>query len=563
MTGREDLLIDIDRKITAKVEMGTGQLIEVTGKGSLGVDTKLGRRYIKEVMLIPGLKENLLSVGQMMEHGYFLVFGGTTAEIYDDRSMSNLIGRVPMKGNRSFPLRLKPDMQVALKANVCQSSTLWHRRLGHLNLNSLKQLKEHDMVLGLPELTMIDEICKGCVFGKHCRDAFPKEASWKATLPLELIHSDVCGPMQTTTKAGNRYFLTFIDDCTRMCWIYFLRNKSEVFDIFKKFRATVELQSGYQLKKLRSDRGGEYTSTEFRKFCDEMGMERQLTVAYTPQQNGVAERKNRTIVEMAKCMMVEKGVPLDFWAEAVNTAVYTLNRCPTKALDKKTHFEAYSGRKPGIKHMKIFGSICYAHIPTQLRQKLDETSTKCIFLGYGTCEKGYRLYDLVSKKIIVSRDVIFDENTCWDWESQSDKIISVPLPEVEMRKEREESSSSDRCNVNDESAHEVCESIENGSRLVPMQNITGPQDYDHTPLKFKSLTEVYAKCNLCIVEPENFEEASQDESWQKAMQAEIGMIEKNCTWELVDRPLDKPIVGVKWIYKTKLNLDVSIDVKIT
>ncbi|XP_068319623.1 uncharacterized mitochondrial protein AtMg00810-like [Pyrus communis] len=119
--------------------------------------------------------------------------------------------------------------------------------------------------------------------------------------------------------------------------------------------------------------------------------------------------------------------------------------------------------------------------------------------------------------------------------------------ETKMGK-REEGSSSDRCNVNDESlipASETCELIENGSRLVPMQNNTGPQDYDHTPLKFKSLTKVYAKCNLCIVKPENFEEAAKDESWKKAMKAKIAMIEKNCTWELVDRPFDKPVVGVK------------------
>ncbi|KAM1578272.1 hypothetical protein ACFX1Z_039846 [Malus domestica] len=561
MTGREELLIDIDRNMTAKVEMGTGQLIEVTGKGSLVVDTKMGRRYIKEVMLIPGLKENLLSVGQMMEHGYFLVFRGTTAEIYDDSSMSNLIARIPMKGNRSFPLRLIPEMQVALKTSVFQSSKIWHRRLGHLNLSSLKQLKEHDMVLGLPDLEMTNEICEGCAFGKHCRDAFPKEASWRATQPLELIHSDICGPMQISTKAGNKYFLTFIDDCTRMCWVYFLRNKSEVFSVFKKFKLTVELQSGYKLKKLRSDRGGEYVSVEFREFCEEMGMERQFTVGYTPQQNGVAERKNRTIVEMSKCMMIEKGVPFEFWAEAVNTSVYILNRCPTKSLDKKTPFEAYSGRKPGIKHLKIFGSVCYAYIPRQVRQKLDETSTKCIFLGYGTCEKGYRLYDPISKKIIVSRDVIVNENACWDWESQSEKIISVSIPGKKLCEHNVEGNSSDKSDENDEflaSSSEANESIENDSRLVQMQSNTGPQDYDHTPLKFKSLTEIYAKCNLCIIEPENFEEAVKDESWQKAMEAEIGMIEKNCTWELVDRPFDKPVVGVKWIYKTKLNLDGSI-----
>ena len=138
MTGREELLIDIDRAITAKVEMGTGQLVEVTGKGSLIVETKQGRRYIREVMLVPGLQENLLSVGQTMEHGYYLLFGGTTAEIFDDSSMSNLVARIPMRGNRSFPLKLRPDMQIALKVTVCQSSIIWHRRLGHLNSGSLE-----------------------------------------------------------------------------------------------------------------------------------------------------------------------------------------------------------------------------------------------------------------------------------------------------------------------------------------------------------------------------------------------------------------------------------------
>ena len=149
-----------------------------------------------------------------------------------------------------------------------------------------------------------------------------------------------------------------------------MRQKSEVFSIFKKFKMMVELQCGYKIKKIRSDRGGEYTSIEFNSFCENMGVERQLTVAYTPQQNGVAERKNRTIIEMAKFMLHEKGIPYQFWGEAVNTAVYLLNRCPTSSLEKKTSFEAFSGRKPGVKHLKVFGSVCYALIPSQLRHKL-------------------------------------------------------------------------------------------------------------------------------------------------------------------------------------------------
>ncbi|KAM2961184.1 hypothetical protein FF1_030791 [Malus domestica] len=556
MTGREDLLVDIDKYVTAKVEMGTGQLVDVTGKGSLMVETKIGKRYIKEVMLVPGLKENLLSVGQMMEHGYYLVFGGHKVEIYDDSSYSNLIARVPMKGNRSFPMKLQSGIHIAYRANVCPSTAMWHRRLGHLNMSSLKLMQEQELVVGLPEIKVIKGVCEGCVLGKQCREAFPREATTRASFPLELIHSDICGPMQTTTTAGNRYFLTFIDDCTRMCWIYFLRHKSEVLNVFKRFKATVELQSGYKLKKLRSDRGGEYTSMEFNRFVEDVGLERQLTTPYTPQQNGVAERKNRTIVEMAKCLMLEKKVPLEFWAEAVNTSVYILNRCPTKALHKKTPFEAYSGRKPGIKHLKVFGSLCYAHVPSQQRQKLDLASKRCIFLGYGSCEKGYRLYNIESGKVTISRDVVFNEEACWDWNAQKERRESIQIIEMSAGEQNCEGSACDsetQCEVSEENV---------GSDLVTelsdQERMTGPQDFDHTPLKYRNIAEIYEKCNLCIIEPECFEEAAKDESWQKAMEDEISMIEKNHTWDLVDRPFDKPIIGVKWVYKTKLNLDGSV-----
>ena len=444
-------------------------------------------------------------------------------------------------------------MHLAYKAGICHSTELWHRRLGHLNISCLKLLQEQEMVMELPEIKAVKEVCEGCVLGKQCREAFPKEASTRASIPLELIHSDICGPMQTTTKAGNRYFITFIDDCTRMCWIYFLRNKSEALSVFKRFKATVELQSGYKLKKFRSDRGGEFTSAEFDSFCADVGIERQLTTPYTPQQNGVAERKNRTIVEMAKCLMFEKKIPLGFWAEAVNTSVYILNRFPTKALSKKTPFEAYSGRKPGIKHLKVFGSLCYAYVPNQQRQKLDLASKRCVFLGYGSCEKGYRLYNIETGKVIVSRDVVFNEDACWDWNDQKEKTVNIQFIEVSEAKQGHEGSSCDF-----ETPCEVRDVPSSSTDISDQGRVTGPQDIDHTPLKYKSIAEIYEKCNMCIVKPESFEEAEKDDSWKKAMKDEILMIEKNDTWELVNRPSDKPVIGVKCVYKTKLNLDGSV-----
>ncbi|CAL8132132.1 unnamed protein product [Prunus armeniaca] len=310
----------------------------------------------------------------------------------------------------------------------------------------------------------------------------------------------------------------------------------------------VELQSGFNVKCLRSDRGGEFTSSEFNKLCEVEGIQRQLSMAYTPQQNGVVERKNRTVVEMAKAMLHEKGLPYYLWAEAVHTAVYLLNRCPTKALGDKTPFEAYSGRKPGLAHLKIFGCLCYVHIPSEVRQKLDAKSTKSIFVGYAICEKGYRVYDPATKKILLSRDVVFDENATWDLIQMSDKQGSV------INHEEQADLPNDLSQVTPSRSHDHLQTPRTSDISSSMRNT---QAYDHTPLKWRNLDDVLAQCNLCIMEPEKFDEAAKDESWMKAINDELSMIEKNSTWELVDRPADKPIIGVKWVFKTKLNLDGS------
>ncbi|KAK4409575.1 Retrovirus-related Pol polyprotein from transposon TNT 1-94 [Sesamum angolense] len=247
------------------------------------------------------------------------------------------------------------------------------------------------------------------------QEAIPFRNSWRAKAVLELIHTDVCGPMRTPSHEQNRYFILFIDDYSRMTWVYFMREKSEVFKVFKKFKNLVEKQSGRSIKVLRSDRGKEYNNSEFDKFCEEEDIEHQTTVSYNPQQNGESERKNKTVMEMARSMLQEKQLPKAFWAEALYTAVYLLNRCPTKVVQNMTPIEAWSGKKPLANHLRVFGSICYVHIPTEKRHKLEEKIEKWIFLGYNTQSKGYRIYNLKTKKLIISRDVEFDEDAMWNW----------------------------------------------------------------------------------------------------------------------------------------------------
>ncbi|KAM2382903.1 hypothetical protein FF1_040470 [Malus domestica] len=412
MTSREHLLVNIDKNVKAKVQVGIGVLVEVAGKATLVIEIMKGRRYIKEVILIPGLAENLLSVGQMTEHSYFLLFGDYKVNVFDDRSLRNLVSQ--------------------------------------------------GMVLGLPEIQDSDEVCQRCALGKNHLEPFPKESMWRANEPLELIHSNVCGPMKTLSLSGNRYFITFIDDYSRMCWVYFFRNKSEAFHVYKKFKVMVELQCGFPMKKLRIDMGGKFISNEFGTFCENLGIERQLTVAYSPQQNGVAEKKNRIVVEMAKCMLHEKELPYNLWYEVVNIFVYLLNKSPTKALGNITPFEKFNGRKIGIKHLKVFGSVSYSLIPGNLRHKLEETSVIGIFIGYGACEKGYRVLNPATQK----EQVISDGS-----QIQIESSLATGF---------DESSGS----------------------------LSAPQ-YNDTPLRYK---KIYERCHLCIVEPECFDEAAQDKA---------------------------------------------------
>ncbi|KAK2972283.1 hypothetical protein RJ640_014341 [Escallonia rubra] len=295
------------------------------------------------------------------------------------------------------------------------------------------------MVKGLPSIDQPDQLCEACLVGKQHRHSFPKESISRAKAPLELIHTDVCGPIDPASLGKNRYFLLFIDDYSRKTWVYFLKQNSEVFLTFKRFKVLVEKQSGYQIKAMRSDRGGEFISKEFKALCEKNGIRRPLTIPYSPQQNEVVERKNRSIVNMTRSMLKRKNLPKEFWAEAVDCAVYLSNRSLTRSVWNQTPQEAWSGYKPTVSHLKVFGIIAYVHVPDQQRNKLDDKSEKFIFIGYSQESKGYKLYNPVDKKMKVSRDVTFDEKSSWDW-TDRDKEQYVFYPIDTDRKEVEEES---------------------------------------------------------------------------------------------------------------------------
>jgi len=330
--------------------------------------------------------------------------------------------------------------------------------------------------------------------------------------------------------------------------VYFLEQKLEAFIYFKQFKALTEKQCEHSLKILRTDRGREFTNNEFLDYCKQHGIKRELTARYTPQQNGVAERKNRTIMEMALSMLQSKNLPKQFWDEAVNTAIYILNRPPTKTVFKKTPYETWNKRKPIVKHFKIFRCIAYAHIPKQTCTKLEERGEKCIFIGYSDASKAYTLYNPETKKLIILRDMIFDEMTEWKWSKDSS-----PVPAI--NEESHEPSTylgSDTPPPNPRPRQEDIPESSSAPTLHRSQREQRP------PARFEDYQSNITAYALFAGEPTKYEEATKEEAWVKAMDEEIQMIEKNQTWELTNKPPEKEIIGLKWVYKIKYNDDGNI-----
>ena len=489
---------------------------------------------IIDVLHVPEIRKNLVSVSLLSKKGFKLVF-------VSDNFILTKNGMYVGKGymsNGLFKMNVMtvvPPIKNINKKNtsstyMLESSNVWHGRLGHVNYDTLRRLINMEC---LPKFQIDpNHKCEICVESKLTRTSF--QSIERRSEPLELIHPDICDMKFIQTKGGKKYFLTLIEDCTRYCYVYLLRSKDEALKMFQHFKNEVENQLDRKIKVIRSDRGGEYEAP-FGDFCSQHGIIHQTTAPYSPQQNVVAERKNGTLKEMMNVLLLSSGLPQNLWGEAILSANYILNRIPHKKTNKSP-YELWKGRRPSHRYLKVWGCLAKVAVLIPKKVKIGPKTVDYVFIGYAHNSSAYRflihkseIVDMHANTIIESRNASFFEN-------------------VFSYKSTQESNSSKR-------THDTA-----------IGSSQGQQDDDEPKRSKRTRTsKSFGPDFLTYLledEPQSFKEAmSSPEApyWKEAINDEVESILQNHTWELVDLPPGSKPLGYKWIFKKKMKADGSID----
>ena len=628
-----EMFSDFQSISPTKVVLGNKSAVPAIGRGSIKFRTRIGNNepveiHLSDVFYVPDMGYNLLSIKRMTLDGWKVNFDDPTQCTISIKNSGQVLAIAYSKEGDLYRLKTLPmklDNAAYITTAVTTSSTanniknitpikLWHDRLGHLNLGSMNVMSNQQLVQDFDIKSITKEAdtqivtqCEACIKGKAHRATMPSIATHRATTLLELVHSDVCGPMKSESIGGARYFVTFIDDYSRFTVVKIMKTKSEVLEHFIAYLKWAENITNHRIKVFRSDNGGEYCSNDFNATLIQHGISRQLTPPYTPEHNGVAERANRTIVECARSMLHGANLDYSYWAEAVVTAVYLRNRSPSRSVQNVTPFEAWTNEKPSISHLKTFGCKCYAHIPKQIRTKLEPKAKECIFVGYPLESKAYRVYDPVDKRLFVSRDVTFLENQTSQSSASSNNtvdiivdvggkddspnVIQVSSNDSTMNRSQvipsaiiNNNVSNDNSNHDDEKKQESSRSNDSSGRNV--RNRGPVQPYwilkDQRPpssssallttadnVQSDNIHETNAELLYALVsannindEPMDLNDAMQrDDSklWEEAAQSEYDSIQAAGTWTLVPLPPDRKAIGSKWVFKIKRLANGIID----
>ena len=538
-----------------------GEVVLKVGNGELVTATTLGTCHLPmpsrhlilldKVLHFPSAIRNIVSIPILTKCNYEFHFINNKCNIY---YLNKFFG-IALNVNGLYVLQMNENHNKELNTITTKrprdnpnSKFLWHLRLGHIGDKRISKLEKEGM---LPSLGLGPyPTCESCLKGKMTKSPFVGQNE-RAKETLELIHSDVCGPLSIVAKGGFQYFVIFTDDCSRFGYLYLMKHKSETFEKFKEFKNEVENQLGKSIKNLRSDRGGEYLSTEFQDYLKEHGIVSQVTPPYTPQHNGVSERRNRTLLDMVRSMMSFVDIPTSFWGYALQTALHVLNRVPTKSAPK-TPYEIWYGKRPNLGYLKIWGSPAY--VRKVFTEKLDSRSEKGQFIGYPKDSMGYYFYIPSDHKIVVSRNATFLE----------DRLVQEGSTgkEVDLDEEVSRGENSDQIDMSQKEQNPIEQ--EAPQETQPLRRSVRES---RMPLRYTLVNQQVFESFMIgeavhVDDPRNYEEAMSDidsSKWLEAMNSEMDSMYSNQVWTLVDPPEGINPIGCKWVFKRKIGKDGKVE----
>ncbi|KAL4025380.1 hypothetical protein IC575_013770 [Cucumis melo] len=532
------------------LKVGTGDVISARAVG----DAKLffGNKFmfLENLYIVPKIKKNLVSVSCLIEHMYSINFSMNEAfiskngvHICSAKLENNLYVLRPNEAKAVLNhemFRTANTQNKRQRISPNNNTYLWHLRLGHINLDRIGRLVKNGLLNKLKDDSLPP--CESCLEGKMTKRPFT-EKGYRAKEPLELIHSDLCGLMNVKARGGFEYFISFIDDYSRYGYLYLMEHKSEALEKFKEYKTEVENLLSKKIKILRSDRGGEYMDLRFQDYMIEHGIQSQLSTPGTPQQNGVSERRNKTLLDMVSSMMSYAQLPSSFWGYAVETAVHILNNAPSKSVSE-TPFELWRGRKPSLSHFRIWG--CPTHVLVTNPKKLKSRSRLCQFVGYPKETRGGLFFDPQENRVFVSTNATFLEEDHMRNHKPRSKLVLSEATDKSTRVVDEVGPSS-----------RVDETTTSG-QSHPSQSLRMPRRSGRVvsqPNRYLGLTETQAVIpDDGVEDPLSYKQAMNDvdkDQWVKAMDLEMESMYFNLVWELVDLPEGVKPIGCKWIYKRK------------
>lgn len=547
----------VDLKDFVDVKLPDGKTLKATKVGTVKMYFKnyYSVKYVdlENVYYVEGIKQNLLSFSKVT-NSCTIVAKNESAKIYNE---SRELIVVADKINNLYCLK-----GYVLKNEVCTNSVKltqkekWHRALGHVNFQYLNKIINNKLVDGLPDKIESTEMkCSNCIQSKMTNVPFENNRT-KTTEILELIHTDLNGPHNTTGYGGEKYFLTFIDDYSKCTRIFCIKSKAETAKCFIEFINLVENKFNKRVKKIQCDNGREYLNKDIYNFIRYKGIELLPCPPYVHELNGVAERYNRSAMDIGRCLMREAKIHRRYWPEVIKTAAYLKNRTIANTVENKTPYEIFFGVKPNVEHLKIYGSRVYVRVPEVLRKsKWDDKAQLGILVGYN--ENSYRV--LLNNRIINARHVqVIEENTqliCLEKvdnqnnkDLESDSTLDVSNEEVKNEYESDENfvdvdETYSSSNVNNNRENDVLVESQKRKR-IPVSRYGNPVTH------FIYVNHIDANV------PNSFEEAmnsNDSKQWQIAMDSEINSLNKNNTWQIVEKPKDKKVIDVKWVFKKKSN----------